>query len=244
MSSENTNLVVLTEQEDKRPEVVRAMTPKQLSMLNNWLSRGEKPWKIAQKVQKDWKLGTHVTTQAVMGQIMTYQKRYQLQAVQETTTTLNPETGTTVTTTKTKHMVSKFLKGRLDAYHLNEQMVQLQIRRVNKIVEREDKMPTLLDAARKELELLMKMMQNFTNLQFELGIIQRTAHVLEHHFTLENPDLLTEEQRVANKLKAIQGRDVILGRVRNVLDMVSRMEEENRDAIEAEVVALERGEDV
>jgi hypothetical protein len=233
-------LVTMTEIEDKRPTVVRQMSHDQLVELDKLITKGVTSWKIALKAQKHWKLQTDISTQAVSQQIDTYRRKYHISQVVTTTTTTDHETKEVKQEVKTSYMVTNFLRGRLDAYAVNEQMVTLQIGRINKIMEREAKMPTLLDQTRKELELLMKMMQNFTNLQFELGILHRTAQVLEHHHTLNNPDLLDEEERVANKIKAIQGKATILGKVKNVLSLVARMEEGQESIIEAEVVELER----
>jgi hypothetical protein len=241
-SGRKPKLTTLSPIEDSRPPAIKALNPKQLQTVNEMLQRGETAWTIAKKIHKDWGIHNHKSIQAVQGQVETYRKKYRILEVTETTETSSDGTEEKKVEVKTSFMASSYLKGRLDAYTLNEQMVQLQLKRINKIMEREEKMPTLLDQTRKELELLTKMMAGFTSLQFELGILQRTAHVLEHHHSLNNPDLLSEESRVANKLKAIQGRDTILSRVRNVLALASKFDEDSREIIEAEVVEMERGE--
>jgi hypothetical protein len=242
ISEESSGPLVEVEIERKTVALQKNLSFAQLDIVDALLMKGDTPYNIAKRIQKDWGLLNHITTQSVQSQIEAYRRNFFGTEVVTTVTTTDNETQETTVETKTVNIVSTYLKGRLDAYTLNEQMVLLQIKRINKIMDREEKMPTLLDQTRKEIELLTKMMQNFTNLQFELGIVQRMAQVLDHQITLNNPDLLVEEKRVADKIKAIQGRDMIISRVKNVLNMVSHLEMENAEALEAEVVELERAE--
>jgi hypothetical protein len=180
-----------------KPKWYEELSATQVAILDSHLLQDQSIPKLAQMLQEEWGLSKGTKRESVVKAIQRYKIANIIPQQAKIVTSLgNPHNNTAITKLlKATQAVEEFL----DPVNGLRLVVEMQMARVNKLAKVEDKLPTLMDAQTKNLQLLADMLTNMTRIQLEIGLIKRVATKIEF-----SSDVTEEQQSYVDGLTIME----------------------------------------
>jgi hypothetical protein len=113
------------------------------------------------------------------------------------------------------------LEGRVHAHETLSTLCLMQQERLNKIYMQEQKLPSVMDAVRKEIELFSKLIGQLATLEMDMGLLQRVPKKIQGEFNLLSPEGSDQDLRISTSIQSYQERMEATHKVFALIDQLS-----------------------
>lgn len=206
---------------------IHAMGKEYVDKLDALLVKGTSSLKAANIVKDEWGLCSGDKVSTLQKRIQRYKKDV-----------LDHHLHTEILTEDGKKLEVKMtLKKddpKVDVLDAVTELVRLQQYRVQKMYDLEHNMPTLLGSLRKEVKQLSDLLKQLSDLQFDLGLAQRTPRTIKGDISMAFGTISEQEEKF-KRLSQIQSQKVEAGH--EVFAILDEILEEEGNVIEHTAVS-------
>jgi hypothetical protein len=198
---------------NKKPiyHMLKSLGEDKLAQIDAMLFKGVHLEKIANHIHKIWGLFDDIDTTKLVLVLSRYKNKELtgrwLMQVTDDDGNLIPD--------HMKPIRSK--KQKVDAHELLQDLVLVQQERLNKVYEREKKLPTTMETVRRDIDTYGKLLIQLANLQMDLGFIERAPLKIQQEMRKLDDSILVEAERVVTEIDNRSQQAIALTRVLEVL---------------------------
>lgn len=143
---------------------IESLGEEKVAVVDSMLYRGTAAKHVAEHIQNKWMLCTDVKTDSLAKQLVRYRREYIDANAEAANIRLNSKVGHQ----EVMNRVEQFdVMGKL------ADIVSVQSKRVDKLLKREESMPTLLNQVRQEMKELRETIKLYADLALETGLMRR-----------------------------------------------------------------------
>lgn len=153
---------------------------------------------VAEILQNDWLEFSDVNPSTLTRQLVRYRGDKLDQAL---VTDPNPKQLVDEELPPKALLVLRKVENKIDSHTALEELVLMQRDRLNKIYTHELKLPSVMDAVRKEVDMLAKLLQQLAGLQMDLGVIVRIPKKVSTEINILSDESAEQEKIITNSMK-------------------------------------------
>jgi hypothetical protein len=142
---------------------LKALEPVQYLEMENMLLSGESPVNVARHMRKDWRVFPDIKEATVIQLI----KRFKAEVIAPRLVTSQGDMKTKGGKALSRSMCN------INIAEEYENLLVMQKKRLESILQREEILPTLLDSVGKEIRLMNDLLKGFTNFKLSAGMLTR-----------------------------------------------------------------------
>jgi hypothetical protein len=183
-----------------------------LDIIESMLIKNTSAPKVVAKIQEEWKLLTDMKPGTLQKQLVRY-KKDKITPHLHSKVLIPSDTKGTEDKVDTLTIFTPVDK-RIDAHTALTELVEMQMMRMQKLYNKEHGAPLLFDAMRKEMGLMKDLLNQLSDLQFDLGLLKKVAPIQKHligSFSMTDTEVqqLHVESKEDNEQLAIATQKVI-----------------------------------
>jgi hypothetical protein len=179
---------------------------------------------VARLMQEEWQMNTDVRRESLVRQLRRFREQVVLPNLQVIAEVGRAQEEEGETEEKEKVTAIVLIDGSLDPQKRNvlkdlNDLVEVQARRLSKMLKREETAPILLKDVTKNMEVHAKLLHQMSELQFDLGMQTRVAkkHVIDGTLELETAGGHEQRQAYAQSIESQQQAARALQSLNNIL---------------------------
>lgn len=187
------------------------------------LVRGLSTRKVAQRIQDEWGLLKDIKVETLAKKVLRYKVDIMDHHLQTEVVVKSNAEGAPKDTTETHKIKRIFRKSaKIDVLEELEELVKFQMHRVERIAALEDPMPTVLKQTREEVRELSNLLKQMSELQMDVGLMNRVPHKVRGKIDLQAPVQREEEnllrERIANKNDRMEATNRLFSLLEEVIE--------------------------